>query len=183
MNTTNLEKLDKTFHFPITRAIPEPRKEVPLYKRLLKFGMYRRKFEIMEDYILWIPWEASYLFIPKGFIFDGASVPKILNGLYSPTGVLLGGAGPHDFGYRYKALLFVNVITGDLYIDNRTKAELDNTFQSLCERESGMVIASGAATLMLSICGFIGWRQNKKTRIDIQKDFPHLIIEDINETI
>ena len=39
--------------------------------------------------------------IPKGFKFDGASVPKFLGQFLSPVGVLLIGGLIHDYGYKY----------------------------------------------------------------------------------
>ena len=43
--------------------------------------------------------------IPEGFVFDGASVPRLLWGLLSPTGLLLIGGLVHDFGYRFDLLV------------------------------------------------------------------------------
>lgn len=42
---------------------------------------------------------------PDGFIYDGASVPRLLWPLIEPTGNLLEGAGPHDQYYQYGYLL------------------------------------------------------------------------------
>ncbi len=182
MKIVPIDNLRKDIHFPVIRAMYEPSRN-NWFKRMWSFFTYRRKFEVMKDYILWVSSLKAYLFIPNGFIFDGASVPKILNSLYSPTGMLLLGACPHDFGYRYKCLLFVDPVSGKLYINNFNKKELDAVFQELCTIESGMSIAASMAKLGLSIGGFTGWNQNKKQHNILQHDFPSLFakIEEIND--
>ena len=47
--------------------------------------------------------EVEYV-IPKGFQFDGASIPKFLHTWLSPTGVLLMGGLVHDYAYKYATL-------------------------------------------------------------------------------
>jgi len=60
------------------------------------------EYELVEDYVY--TWEHNFrdqrLTIPKGFIFDGASVPQILwwTGL-RPDGLLRAGALLHDWIY------------------------------------------------------------------------------------
>ena len=41
--------------------------------------------------------------MPKGFTFDGASIPKFLRSFFSPVGVLLMGGLVHDYMYKYAA--------------------------------------------------------------------------------
>ena len=54
----------------------------------------------------WENWEYDLpdgrrVLIPKGFVFDGASIPRLLWFFLSPTGLLLIPGLIHDFGYRY----------------------------------------------------------------------------------
>lgn len=67
-----------------------------------------REFELVEPLIFeWadpLEWQIT---IPAGFPFDGASVPRIcwtLTGLL-PTGVHLGAAAVHDYGYQRRGRL------------------------------------------------------------------------------
>lgn len=176
MKLIDLTLLTKEIHFPIIQAIYEPLIKKPWWKKVFAFVTYRRKFEIKQEYSLWCPFLGKYIYLPAGFVFDGASVPKPLNGLYSSTGVLFFGAPPHDFGYRYKGLIHINFPTGGLYFTSYSKKELDRIFESLCTLESGMKKASWAATKTLTLFGFTGWNANRKENHDLQTDFPELYV-------
>ena len=172
MKHINLSLCSGELYFPITQALPTEQTR-SFFKRVWNFSTYKRKFKVKYDYCLYVPSLAKWIFIPAYFIFDGASVPKILNWLYNPTGMLLLGATPHDFGYRYEGLIHVNH-RGQLEFVSYTKKELDKIFGSLCAYESGMPLASGVATKTLSLVGFIGWKKNRKKNCVLEKDFPEL---------
>jgi len=174
MKVLNLSLCTGDLHFPIVQALPTEIEKNPI-KRLFKFMTYRRKWKIQEDYCLWVPSLAVWIFIPQFFVFDGASVPKILNNLYSPTGMLLLGAAPHDFGYRYEGLMQVDY-RGCINFVPYTKKELDDIFDSLCAYESGMPKASKVATVTLSAVGFLGWNENRKANHVLMSDFPELFV-------
>lgn len=68
-----------------------------------------RDYELAEDYAYeWMhKGEVYRIFIPKGLIYDGASVPRIvwtISGL-TPDGLLRAGALVHDFIYMHKGVL------------------------------------------------------------------------------
>lgn len=167
-----MKNLTKKTHFPITRAVPNPIKG---WKKLFSFLSYRRKWEIIEDYFIWSKLLNSWIFIPKGFIYDGASIPKLFYMIFSPMGILLLGAGPHDFGYRYKGLFTAN---GKGYISFKpgSKFELDRIFNSLCAQENKLPVGTGIATLILFIAGYIGWVENRYRNKDVKKDFKEMFI-------
>ena len=177
MRIISIDSLRKDIHFPIVRAVYESSEKNSWFKQMRLFFTYRRKFEVMEDYILWVPLLNAYIFVPSAFIFDGASVPKMLNGLYSPTGMLLLGALPHDFGFRYQCLVLINPLTGELYTKTFTKKRLDLIFKHLCSLESNMLLASNGAKLGLSVFGFIGWNSNRKLNKNLRQDFPSLFAD------
>ena len=177
MRIIDMTTVTKEIHFPDTRAVYKPPPPKTWYPNLFRFFTYRRWFEVRKDYILWVPVLQAYIFIPNTFLFDGASVPKILNSLFSPTGMLLLGALPHDFGYRYECLMLVDPMTGELYVRNFTKKELDLLFRYLCTYESGLNKASAVAEFTLSFAGYIGWRQNRKADKDLEYDFPGLFAD------
>lgn len=58
-----------------------------------------RQWRLLEDYAL------GGFVAPQGFIFDGASVPKVVWNVVSPTGILFLPAIFHDFAYRHGLLL------------------------------------------------------------------------------
>ena len=65
-----------------------------------------RHWEVVKDFNYSLMGK-NYI-IPKGFKFDGASVPKFLAQFLSPVGVLLIGGLIHDYGYKYETLLLKN---------------------------------------------------------------------------
>jgi len=170
--------LTKDIHFPVTKACYTKAPKRNIFQRVFHFMTYKRKFEVMQEYILWIPYLDSWCFVPSTFIFDGASVPKILNSIFNPTGMLLLGALPHDFGYRYKGLMLVNCDTRELNFAPFSKRQLDEIFHNLNSWESGLPAASKVATGVLKLFGFVGWRQNRKRAAVLKKDFPGLFITD-----
>ena len=175
MNVKNIQ-FTKTIHFPVVQAIPTP--PVPWYKKLFSvFIGERRQWEIMEDYVIWSNFLQVFIFIPKGFIYDGASVPKLLNSIYSPVGSLFLGSGPHDLGYRYEGLLLINT-DGYIFFKKYSRKELDHAFQDFCALESHLNSSSYFATTLLHIVGIPTWRNHRKQIHDIHKDFPNLHIID-----
>ena len=62
------------------------------------------RVRLLEDWIVIMPGGLRVI-VPRGFVTDGASIPRPLWGLLSPFGVLLEGALLHDFGYQYGYLL------------------------------------------------------------------------------
>lgn len=170
------ETLGKGIHFPIVQAIYTPTPKRSWWQKLKNFITYRRKFKVREDYILWVPSLSRFIFVPEYFVYDGASVPKILNGLFNPTGMLLLGALPHDFGYRYNGLFFVNPVTREIQFSAFSKKQLDIIFKDLCIHESKMKAASYVATFTLSFAGFMSWNEHRKNNRTPQADFPQLFV-------
>jgi len=173
---TVTEDLSKKIHFPVVQAVYTPTPKRNWWSKLTNFIIYRRKFKVRKDYILWVPFLNEFIFVPSYFIYDGASVPKILNGIFNPTGMLLLGALPHDFGYRYQGLFFVDPNTREIRFSTFSKSQLDNIFKNLCVYESKMKIASSTATWALKLAGFLSWNKHRKNNNTPQKDFPQLFI-------
>lgn len=65
----------------------------PSYELLSKMKVLL-KFKTGEEFIF---------VIPKGFVTDFASIPRLLWSMYPPDGKHRGGAIPHDMGYAIKA--------------------------------------------------------------------------------
>lgn len=112
---------------------------------------------LIEDY------ELDGFKIPKGFIFDGASIPRIMWSImnFTPIGYHMPAALVHDYLYR-------NVGIAQRYDKPYyyTKPDADKEFHRIL-RELG--IRSWQASLCYSavkIFGFIAWQQNKKAQIN-----------------
>ena len=178
------EKLTKKNYFPLIQ--PQLiKKENNFFKKILKFWLFLRKYQLMDDYIIWCEYLKRFIFIPKSFIYDGASVPKLLNGIFGTTGVLFFGALPHDFGYNYNGLLLLDdILDGfyqedcpsnyEIYFKKFSKNELDKIFRELCTQESGMKFGSYVATFALTLFGFFDWNRKRKNKSKLNRDFPQL---------
>ncbi len=62
------------------------------------------RLELLEDWTIDLA-DGLRIVVPKGFVTDGASIPRILWPIIPPFGPLLEGAILHDFGYQHGYLL------------------------------------------------------------------------------
>ena len=96
--------------------------------------------------------------IPKGFKFDGASVPKFLAQFLSPVGVLLIGGLIHDYGYKYETLLLKNGKT----IGIRSQQWMDKTFRDINIEVNGFYFLNYLAYWALRLGGWVAWNKHRK---------------------
>lgn len=95
-------------------------------------GKSRRRFKLLEEWHYIIPGKTPandiHIVVPKGFIFDGASIPRIFTAIYNPVGYLLVAAIIHDYCYQYGyylELLQGRTTTYQMAIDvNRLHADI-----------------------------------------------------------
>lgn len=116
-----------------------------------------RKWEIVSDYHYNI--DGQDLVIPKGFIFDGASVPKFLHTWLSPMGVLLVGGLIHDYGYKYQTLLCKGKKKA---IGMKTQSQLDVIFRDVNIVQNGFRLINYLAYYGLKLGGFAAWNKHRK---------------------
>lgn len=165
--------LNKKICFPDVRAIPAPKVKT-IFEKIKKFLTYRRQWLVREDYVVWSETLKCYIFVPKRFIFDGASVPKFLHSILGPTGVLLLGACPHDEGYCYGGFILADPKFGTLTFINIPKLTMDKVFQELCSKENSLGIVTTLAKLTLTVFGNIAWERCRKENRSLIEDFPEL---------
>ncbi len=103
--------------------------------------------------------------IPKGFQFDGASIPKFLRSFFSPVGVLLIGGLVHDYAYKYKTLLKKNKkdTMGEL-----TQKRADEIFRDINVIVNGFYTMNRLAYWSLRIGGFVAWNGHRKRNAKIK---------------
>ena len=116
-----------------------------------------RTWEIVKDYHFTIRGE-DYI-IPKGFVFDGASVPKFLASFLSPVGVLLIGGLVHDYAYKYTVLLKKG---GKETTAPMTQKEADIIFRDINIEQNGFHLMNYLAYWALRIGGFVAWNGHRK---------------------
>ena len=74
-----------------------------------------RRWLLLEDWTCHILGRYNLFVIPAGFIFDGASIPRLFWGILSPTGYLFLAGLIHDFVYKYGFLYtYAVMVDGEL---------------------------------------------------------------------
>jgi hypothetical protein len=130
----------------------------------------RRRWLVKEDWECEILGEYQRYVVPAGFIFDGASIPRLFWNILSPTGYLFIAGLIHDFIYKY-AFIF----TYTWYPDNRenriyrqmlSQKEADSLFENLAEKICmGASFFTKSATLSLRLAGFMAWNEHREKKI------------------
>ena len=120
-----------------------------------------RHWEVAKDFNYSI--NKQNFVIPKGFKFDGASVPKFLAQFLSPVGVLLIGGLIHDYGYKYETLLLKNGKT----IGIRSQQWMDKTFRDINIEVNGFYFLNYLAYWALRIGGWVAWNKHRKVNAKV----------------
>jgi|TARA_R100001463_G_scaffold120259_1_gene176273 hypothetical protein len=150
----------KAISMPHMKPIPIPTKGKGFWGGIKVWLFVSRKWEISEDYHYEI--DGEKLVIPKGFVFDGASVPKFLHTWLSPMGVLLVGGLVHDYGYKHATLLKLSKQDS---IGIKTQKELDIIFRDINIIQNGFRLINYLAYYGLRLGGFAAWNKHRKANI------------------
>lgn len=93
------------------------------------------------EYIFEVRGLTYRLTVPKHYIFDGASIPRLMWGVLglTPHGVMDGPGLPHDFGYQHRGdfpegTYHIMDVHGDWYVCSvpMSKGDLDELLKTLC---------------------------------------------------
>ena len=120
-----------------------------------------RKWEITQDWTFSLG--TQHFVIPKGFVFDGASVPKYFRSYLSPMGVLLIGGLVHDYGYKYETLLMAGK---KKVLSKKNQKWMDKTFRDINIDQNGFKIINWIAYLALRGGGWLAWRKHRKNNLN-----------------
>ena len=120
-----------------------------------------RTWEIAKDWHFSVNGE-DYV-VPKGFVFDGASVPKFLASWLSPVGVLLIGGLVHDYIYKYRVLVkYGKKQTTDVM----NQKQADQLFRDINIEQNGFHFLNNLAYWALRLGGFVAWNGHRKRNCD-----------------
>ena len=146
---------------PEMKPIPIPTKNCGFWGGVWVWIMVTRKWELTKDFQYSI--DDEEFVIPKGFVFDGASVPKFFRSWLSPMGVLLIGGLVHDYGYKYQTLL-----KKDKKQNNglKTQKEMDITFRDINISVNGFKTINYLSYWALRLGGFFAWKGHRKNGLD-----------------
>ena len=155
------KKIDNRVNFtykdyPHMKPIKIATKGKGFWGALMLWVFGTRHWELVKDFNYSI--NKQNFVIPKGFKFDGASVPKFLAQFLSPVGVLLIGGLIHDYGYKYETLFLKNGKT----ICIRSQQWMDKTFRDINIEVNGFYFLNYLAYWALRLGGWVAWNKHRK---------------------
>ena len=156
-NRVNFKYID----YPHMKPIKIATKGKGFWGAILLWSFGSRHWEVVKDFNYSI--NGQNFIIPKGFKFDGASVPKFLGQFLSPVGVLLIGGLIHDYGYKYETLLLKN--KKDIGV--KSQQWMDETFRDINIEVNGFYLLNYLAYWALRLGGFVAWNKHRKVNAKI----------------
>lgn len=158
-------KVDFSYdEYPLMQPIRIPTKGKGFWSAIWLWLMTVRTWTVAKDFHYKLK-GVEYV-IPKGFVFDGASVPKFLASFLSPVGVLLIGGLIHDYAYKYAALKPKNDKDALLIVNQK---EADIIFRDINIEVNGFHFLNYLAYWALRIGGFVAWNGHRKRNAQIEE--------------
>ena len=148
---------------PHLKPIPIKTKGKGFWKAIVMWLLSTRNWELIEDWKYNI--DGKEYIIPKGFQFDGASIPKFLRTFFSPVGVLLIGGLVHDYMYKYTHCKPVSAKGALLVVDQK---RADQIFRDINIEVNGFYFMNYLAYWSLRIGGFVAWNGHRKRNAKIK---------------
>ena len=147
---------------PILRPIPIPTKNRCFFMRILVWFFDVRHWKLEANWCFKFD-NGDEIIFPKGFIFDGASIPRPLWTFLSPVGLLLIPGLIHDYGYKYDQLW-----TKDEkdqvrpYREGAGRKYWDYLFKAVGKEVNGFSFIDYLAWLAVKLGGGFAWRAHRK---------------------
>ena len=148
---------------PHLQPIPIKTKGKGFWKGIIMWLLGTRNWVILKDFKYTM--NGTNYVIPKGFSFDGASIPKFLRTFFSPVGVLLIGGLVHDYMYKYSACKPADK-KGQLLLVDQKKA--DQIFRDINIEVNGFYFMNYLAYWSLRLGGFVAWNGHRKRNAKIK---------------
>ena len=141
---------------PLIQPMPIPTRGKSIFRAIWIWMMHSRKWSVAEDWDFTI--NGENFFIPKDFIFDGASIPRIFWVLLNPIGLLLIPGLIHDYAYMFSKLKFKTGEDGP----KMTQSECDMTFREVAIAVNGFKVINWFAWFMLFCFGGFAYRKHRR---------------------
>ena len=142
---------------PHIKPLPIKTKGKGFWKAIVMWLLSTRNWELTQDWKYNL--DGTDYVIPKGFTFDGASIPKFLRTFFSPVGVLLIGGLVHDYMYKYTHCKPVSAKGALLVVDQK---RADQIFRDINIVVNGFYSMNNLAYWSLRIGGFVAWNGHRK---------------------
>lgn len=155
---------NKSLKMPVLRPVRIQTENHGWFMRILVWLYEPRQWKLVSDWTYTLPSGVTIL-IPKGFLFDAASVPRPLWAWLNPSGVLLIPGLIHDYGYRYGQLWknATAMTPAKPYMNAATRAEWDSLFLCVGNAVNGMIFINRVAYLAIRIFGCYARKKSKQT--------------------
>lgn len=140
--------------------------------KLWRFSM--RLWRLREDWIFYCEYLKCWAKIPAGFVFDGASVPKVFHSIINSTDSLFYGAIVHDMVYRCDQLI---ICTDEDYgrwavADNVSKETADILLKEVSIQADGVQIPVHIAYAVIVPTGIFAWNRARKRNLKLDTPYP-----------
>ena len=145
--------------YPIVRPVKISTKGKKLYRKIWVWLTESRKWEIVEDYFFYVPWLDITLMIPEGFVFDGASIPRIFWNILTPTGIFFIPGLFHDFGYKYN--FYINANGKRVFLGAGRKF-FDKQFGNMSLFINDIIFLDNITYVALRGFGIFAWKKHRK---------------------
>ena len=142
---------------PHIKPLPIKTKGKGFWKAIVMWLLSTRNWELTQDWKYNL--DGTDYVIPKGFTFDGASIPKFLRTFFSPVGVLLIGGLVHDYMYKYTHCKPVSAKGALLVVDQK---RADQIFRDINIVVNGFYTMNYLAYWSLRIGSFVAWNGHRK---------------------
>lgn len=158
---------DAAVEFPLTRKLPLVNKNDNTGKQIWDWLTKRSKYLLVKDDFVYIPMLNAWSFIPRNFVYDNASIPRVFGFVLRPDGILSYGALPHDFGYRFGGLMLSAGPAYPYQFVELSKKTIDQVFKDLNNRVSNLKVVNAAAEWAVDT--FAPWNPTDIEKIDWTK--------------
>jgi len=147
---------------PVLQPIPIVTKEKHFLIRIWRWISSVRHWSLAEDWYYDLP-DQTRIKIPAGFVMDGASVPRPLWGLLSPTGLLLIPGIIHDYAYQHDGLIALDQDQNETpYRAGAGRRFWDQLFLKVATETNDLCGIDYLAYLAIRLGGWLPWRQHRK---------------------
>ena len=148
---------------PHIKPLPIKTKGKGFWKAIVMWLLSTRNWELTQDWKYNI--DGTEYVIPKGFTFNGASIPKFLRTFFSPVGVLLIGGLVHDYMYKYAACKPSTEGAPLMLVDQK---RADQIFRDINIEVNGFYSMNYLSYWSLRIGGFVAWNGHRKRNAKIK---------------
>ncbi len=159
------KKNEKNLEMPHLIPVVIPTKDLPYeLHRLAALATTVRNWELAKAWKYKMN-NGTTIVIPAEFVFDGASIPKPLWGILSPTGLLLIPGLIHDYAYRHDQLWKLdengNVVE---HLKGAGRKVWDDLFEEIGNEVNNFKVINCIATKAVWLCGGFAWDSHADSR-------------------